>query len=210
MTADDVLCARLSAPPRPPRDQDLFSSNVLFGEPGIYPQGTPMIPASGDAPDEAGATAALVAVDIPDAGVRMADPRLRERAPDPGPRGGLVAPVTVGEPVLDAFLGGATPVRTVTFGAPASPGRIVGPTASGDASGRVVNERYRAEHPALFAGSLVHDLLWSGPGAGQYEEVTLHALSHRPRATRRDAPCRSSPPRVPSSPAARTRSRSRC
>jgi hypothetical protein len=41
---------------------------------------------------------------------------------------------------------------------------------------RVVNERYRAEHPALLAGSLAHDLLWSGPGAGQYEEVTLHAL----------------------------------
>jgi hypothetical protein len=41
---------------------------------------------------------------------------------------------------------------------------------------RVVNERYRAEVPTLLAGSFAHDLLWSGPGAGQYEEVVLHAL----------------------------------
>ncbi len=39
-----------------------------------------------------------------------------------------------------------------------------------------MNERYRAEVPTLLAGSLAHDLLWSGPGAGQYEEVVLHAL----------------------------------
>jgi hypothetical protein len=41
---------------------------------------------------------------------------------------------------------------------------------------RVVNDRYRAEVPTLLAGSLAHDLLWTGRGAGQYEEVVLHAL----------------------------------
>jgi hypothetical protein len=57
---------------------------------------------------------------------------------------------------------------------------VVGPpdatAADAPAGTRVVNDRYRAEHPALLAGSLAHDLLWSGPGAGQYEEATLHAL----------------------------------
>jgi hypothetical protein len=177
VTADDVLRAELSAPPRPPADPDRFSSNVLFGEPGIYPQGSPMVPAAGDPPDEAGAIAALEAVGITDAAARMADARLRRRAPDPGPRAGLVAlTVTVGAPVLDAFLADDTPVRMLGSGVPASPGRIVGPIATGPAGDRVVNERYRAEHPALLAGSLLHDLLWSGAGAQQYEEVTLHAL----------------------------------
>jgi hypothetical protein len=83
---------------------------------------------------------------------------------------------TVGEPLLDAFLAWRTPVTALRIGAPASPGRIVGPAAHGDLSVRLVNARYRAEHPALVAPSLTHDLLWSGPGAGQYEEATLHAL----------------------------------
>jgi hypothetical protein len=174
---DDALSALLAAPPRPPVDPELFSSNTLFGEPGIYPQGRPMEPATGDAPTEDEATAALTAVGIADAAGRMAAEGLRARAPAPGPRAGLVAlSVTVAAPVLDAFVAGTTPVVTVGLGSTASPGRIVGPGAEGPMGARLVNERYRAEHPALLAGSLAHDLLWSGPGAGQYEEVTLHAL----------------------------------
>jgi hypothetical protein len=177
VTADDVLRAELSAPPRPPVDPDRFSSNVLFGEPGIYPQGTPMVPAAGDPTDESAAIAALAAIGITDAAPRMADAELRRRVPDPGPRAGLVAlTVTVGAPVLDAFLVDGTPVRTLSSGVPVAPGRIVGPATTGPLGDRVVNDRYRAEHPALLAGSLVHDLLWSGEGAQQYEEVTLHAL----------------------------------
>ena len=83
---------------------------------------------------------------------------------------------TVGEPLLDAFAAGLTPVHELRVGAPASPGRVVGPGPGGDPGVRFVNARYRAEHPVLVAPSLVHDLLWSGPGAGQYEEVVLHAL----------------------------------
>ncbi len=82
--------------------------------------------------------------------------------------------------MLEAFVAGSTPVQSIGVGPTASPGRIVGPAADapdGTATEhRVVNERYRAEVPTLLAGSLAHDLLWSGPGAGQYEEVVLHAL----------------------------------
>jgi hypothetical protein len=174
---DDHLTALLAAPPRTPTDPNLFSSNTLFGEPGIYPQGTPMAPASGPPVMLDAAVTALDALGIDDAAARLADDALVARAPDPGPRAGLVAlSVTVAAPVLDAFVAGTTPVERVRLGATASPGRIVGPAAEATDGERVVNDRYRAEVPTLLAGSLAHDLLWSGPGAGQYEEVVLHAL----------------------------------
>ena len=182
-TADDHaawLTEALAAPPRPPNDPNLFSSNTLFGESGIYPQGTPMEPATGPPVTVDAAVAALDALGIERAADRLADEELVARAPEPGPRAGLIAlSVTVAAPVLDAFVVGGTPVRHLGIGPTASPGRIVGPP-SDDADAttptRVVNERYRAEVPTLLAGSLAHDLLWSGPGAGQYEEVVLHAL----------------------------------
>ncbi len=55
----------LAAPPRVPRQAALFTSDVLFGEPGIYPDGPPMAPATGDAPDEHLARAALATL-LPD------------------------------------------------------------------------------------------------------------------------------------------------
>ena len=177
---DDLSAAAaitlLAQPPAPPLVPARFSSNTLFGEPGIYPDGPHMIPAFGDAPDDDGARR-LVA-QLGDAAVtRFDDAILRDRVPAPLPRAGLAALVgTVGEPLLDAFLDWRTVVTALRVGAPASPGRVVGPAAQGDLSARLVNARYRAEHPVLLAPSLTHDLLWSGPGAGQYEEVVLHAL----------------------------------
>ena len=49
----------LAAPPRPPADPARFSSNTLFGEPGIYPDGPPMVPAPGPSVDRAAARRAL-------------------------------------------------------------------------------------------------------------------------------------------------------
>lgn len=174
--SDADLLAALAAPPRPPILPARFSSNTLFGEPGLYPDGPHMIPAFGDAPDDEGARA-LVAQLGDRALARYDDVVLRDRVPAPLPRAGLAALAgTVGEVLLDAFLEWRTDVTAVRVGAPASPGRVVGPAAHGDRSVRLVNARYRAEHPVLLAPSLTHDLLWSGPGAGQYEEVVLHAL----------------------------------
>jgi hypothetical protein len=178
-TAADHTAA-LAAPPRPPDDPNLFSSNTLFGEPGIYPQGTPMEPAAGPPITVDAAVAALEALGIDRAAEHLTDDALVARAPDPGPRAGLVAlSVTVAAPVLDAFVADDTPVRLRGIGPTASPGRVVGPPsddAGAAGSTRVVNQRYAAEVPTLLAGSLAHDLLWSGPAAGQYEEVVLHAL----------------------------------
>jgi hypothetical protein len=174
--SDAEVLARLARPPAPPLVPARFSSNTLFGEPGIYPDAPHMIPAFGDAPDD-DAARALVDQLGADAVARYDDTKLRDRVPSPLPRAGLAALAgTAGEVLLDAFLDWGTGVTALRVGAPASPGRIVGPAARGDLSVRLVNARYRAEHPVLLAPSLTHDLLWSGPGAGQYEEVVLHAL----------------------------------
>ncbi len=174
--APDDPFPRLAAAPVPPVDIGRFSSNTLFGEPGIYPDGPAMVPAFGPVLDD-GAARALVR-DLGAAVVtRYDDPALHDRVPTPLARAALAAlSGTVGEPLLDAFVAGAVPVRELRVGAPASPGRVVGPGPGDDDGLRLVNARYRAEHPVLVAPSLVHDLLWSGPGAGQYEEVVLHAL----------------------------------
>ena len=177
MATDDDLTARLAAPPHPPRDINLFSSNTLFGEPGIYPEGSPMVPAEGPAVSHERAVDALEAIGVDHAATRLADDALVARVPDVGPRAGLLAlSVTAAASLLDAFLAGDTAVATIDLGQTASPGRIVGPGEDAETRRRVVNERYRAEVPTLLTGSLAHDLLWSGPGAGQFEEVTLHAL----------------------------------
>lgn len=138
-----------------------------------------MVPAAGPALDADAARAALTAIACPDPD-RFDDPALVERAGDPGVRAGLVAlGGTIAEPLLDACIGGATPVQHLVLGPPASPGRVIGPPADTDAHDpgfRVVNERYRAEHPALLALSLTHDLLWRAREPDQIEEATLHAL----------------------------------
>src|SRR6478735_538291 len=80
---------------------------------------------------------------------------------------------TAGEPVFEAWTAGHTAVTHLRYGTPTAPGRVVGPDAAG---ARVVNDRYRAEDARLLLPSLVHDLLWSGTGAGHAEETVLHAL----------------------------------
>ena len=167
----------LAAPPRPPLDIGLFSSNPLFGEPGIYPDGPPMAPADGPEIDGHAARRALADIDSSGADDRLDDPKLVDRAPDVGVRAGLLAlTATIAAPLVEAFIRGGTGVDRLAYGPPASPGRVVGPPADGVARVRVVNDRYRAEHPGLLALSLTHDLLWRGPGASQCEEATLHAL----------------------------------
>jgi hypothetical protein len=80
---------------------------------------------------------------------------------------------TAGEAVFGAWTEGRTAVTQLRYGAPSAPGRVVGPDAAGV---RVVNDRYRAEDARLLLPSIVHALLWSGPGAGHAEETVLHAL----------------------------------
>jgi hypothetical protein len=167
----------LALPPRPPADPGRFTSNELLGRPGIYPEGPPMVPAPGPPPTGGEIAAALTRI-APAAVARFESAALAQRAPEPGVRAGLaLLAVTIGRVALDAFERGVGPVESIRYGKTAAPGRIVGPPHRPVAAGeRCVSTRYRAEHFALLAPSLVHDLLWSGPGAGHAEETALHAL----------------------------------
>ncbi len=173
------MTAALSRAPRPPRDQGLFTSTELFGEPGIYPGGPALKLADGPDLDEHGARALLRGIDTGgdrSGGDTFDDPSLRRIAPTPVVRAALASLVgTVARPALDALLAGADP-EGFELSPTSGPGRVVGPTAS-DPARRSVNDRYRAERPELIAPSLAHALVWSGPGAGQCEEVALHALA---------------------------------
>lgn len=134
----------LAVAPRVPVDVSRFTSNVLFGQPGIYPDGPAMEPATGHRHSDAS---------IEDVMVQLVG--------------------TAGEPVFEAWSAGRTAVTQLRYGAPVAPGRVIGPDADGE---RVVNDRYRSEDARLLLPSIVHDLVWSGAGAGHAEETVLHAL----------------------------------
>jgi hypothetical protein len=171
----------LAAPPRPPVDVGRFTSNVLFGQPGIYPDGPPMAPAV--VPSLRGGQVEQELHRLLDArGVEPAvafdDGRLAERVPEPALRAACVLlAATVAAPAVVAMVDGDR-VATIRYGEPSSPGRVVGlPPGEGDRGEvRVVNDRYRAEHFALVAPSLAHDLLHRPVGARQAEESFLHAV----------------------------------
>ncbi len=194
-TRDDAARELLARAPRHPLHPERFSSNTLFGQPGIYPGGAAMAPARGAPLDDAAARAVLAELlgelDDPDAVAFAAewydDADLCERVPDPSLRAALL--LLAGgpaEPELHAFLAGTTVVRTLGYGRPDGEGRIVGRPAgrhadvpaggSTDDGARVVNERYSAEHPVLVAPSLAHALCHHGDRAGNAEEATLHGL----------------------------------
>ena len=171
----------LAAPPRPPVDAGRFTSNPLFGQPGIYPDGPPMSPA----PDTPMASSRieselerLLSVCAAPPGGSLDEPALNRAFPDAALRAAaLLLRGTVAAPLLVAQLAAGTLPR-YGYGAPASPGRIIGLADGADADPRirVVNERYRGEHFALVTPSLAHDLLYNPLGAGTHEEAFLHAL----------------------------------
>jgi hypothetical protein len=178
----------LARPPRPPSDPNLFASNTLFGQPGIYPDGTPMVPAAGDAPTTELARSHLASVlaarEVDRATTdetlrRFDDANLAGAVPDAGVRAALLLlRGTLAAALVDGFPE-RTDARSLRYGVPASPGRVVGPAATGDPADpadRVVNDRYQAEHPALVAPSLAHDLLWHPGLTGHAAETVLHAI----------------------------------
>jgi hypothetical protein len=173
----DALAA-LSRPPAPPREPGRFSADSPAG-PGIYPQGPPMRPAAGPPWDAARARAAAAA-SVPDAAGReralaaFADPALMRRVADPGPRAALaILTGTAGEPLVAAVAEGRAPA--IGSGPLSEASRVIGPDPA-DPGRRLLNDRYRAEHPALVAPSLVHALLAGPPPRGHAQEALLHGL----------------------------------
>jgi len=172
----------LSLAPSPPRELGLFSSNTLFGQPGIYPDGPPMQPAVGPPLDQEQA-AAMLADCLPpeivgDTIKLFADPKLQDRVPDPSVRAALL--LLSGGPaqaLRDAFLQGEAEVLRLGVGVPDGEGRVIGiEVGESEQSRRVLNTRYASEHPACIAPSLAHALCHHGDRASNAEEATLHGL----------------------------------
>lgn len=136
-----------------------------------------MVPASGEPWSESRCRAMLVDIVGPTRSTRFEHPVLTALCPEPASRSAVVLlSSTCAAPLVEGFLARQTPVSELRSGQTRSPGRVVGPVQDGPDSVRVVNDRYCAEHPALMASSIAHDLLWNVEGAGQYEEATLHML----------------------------------
>ena len=172
----------LSLPPSVPSDLSLFSSNTLFGQPGIYPEGPPMHPAVGPPLGEHQGAALLRELLEPETAQEMtgffASLELVDRVPDPGLRAALLllggGPA---EAVLRAFLDNQTAVKRLGIGVPNGEGRVIGSEVDeADTSRRVLNLRYTSEHPAVIAPSLAHALCHHEDRASNAEEATLHGL----------------------------------
>lgn len=172
----------LERAPGVPLDVARFSSNTLFGQPGIYPEGPSMRPAQGAPLDERGAAAVLedlLTGPARDTALeRLVDPELVARVPPAGMRAALcLLAGGPAEPELDAFLAGETHVLRLGIGDTGGTGRVVGTeVGERDPARRVLDERYRAEHPAVVAPSLAHALCHHGDAASNAEEATLHGL----------------------------------
>jgi hypothetical protein len=162
-------------------DVSRFTSNPLFGQPGIYPDGPPMAPATDtpmSPPRIQPELRRLLSACRTSPGASLDDAALARAFPDGALRAAAsLLQGTVAAPVLAAHVEAGTLPR-YGYGAPASPGRIIGlPDGSAEEDRiRVVNERYRGEHFALVTPSLAHDLLYDPLGAGTHEEAFLHAL----------------------------------
>lgn len=174
--------AALREPPGEPVDPGAFSSNTLFGQPGIYPQGPEMVPASGPPLDVEASREVLRRSVGPGHVARALDrfesSELCERVPDPQVRAALVL---LGDgpaaPVLDAFLDDATPVLRLGVGRTVGEGRVIGTEIDDpDPARRVLDERYAAEHPGVIAPSLAHAICHHDEMASNAEEATLHGV----------------------------------
>ena len=168
--------------PGEPVDISAFSSNTLFGQPGIYPDGPPMSPDAGGPLDDLGAHHLLDHLLQPEhadvAHDRFEDTALRDRVPDAQLRAALL--LLSGGPAeaeLEAFIEGTTPVLRLGVGPTVGDGRVLGVERhDSDAARRVLNERYASEHPAVVAPSLAHALCHHGDAASSDEEATLHGV----------------------------------
>lgn len=176
---DDDRCRRLLEQPITiPADPDRFTSNTLFGQPGIYPEGSPMIPAAGPArsSDELRRIIERLSPDDGRAIAGFEAPDLVERVPDETIRAALCLLADgPAAPIFDAFASRSSAAHTFGVG-DAGVGRVVGAPVDAPPGHRVVDRRYAFEHPAAIAPSLAHAICHHCDGAGDAEEATLHGV----------------------------------
>lgn len=155
---------------RPAERPELFT-------PDLYPAGPPLEPAPPPGPGPEAIATDLARVGS-DATGWYGDPALIARVPDDRLRAGVAALApTIGAPLLGWLAAGDCPVRTITWGDPGGT-RIAGLAGDDhdDPGHRVVNDRYRDEHPFLLTGSILHQLCWNPAATSHVAEALLHGL----------------------------------
>jgi hypothetical protein len=180
---DSEIKARLAAPPQAPAHPEYFTADTPGGEPGIYPEGPPMVPAASPPISAVAAraelTSLLALLGAPDRDAVLDafdDQALIALAPDGGVRAGTaLLAATIGAPILSLLRSATRPISSLRYGDPGGTARIAGPLATGF-SARVVNARYQGEHFLLLPGAVAHEVLHHDPTVSNAEEVTLHAL----------------------------------
>jgi len=103
---------------------------------------------------------------------------LLQRVPDPAVRAALL--LLSGGPadsLLHAFLTGEAAIEHLGVGVVSGEGRVIGSeVGNADPLRRVLNQRYKSEHPAAIAPSIAHALCHHGDAACNAEEASLHGV----------------------------------
>ena len=158
----------------PPTRPELFT-------PDLYPAGPPLEPAAAPGPtgpELLGDLAAISGEHRADGPMHWhVDDRLMAKVPDVPVRAGVAAlAATIGEPLLEWLVADDCPIESIGWGDPGGD-RIAGIAQPADRpTHRVLNQRYRYEHPFLATGSLLHQLCWNPDADNHPQEVLLHAL----------------------------------
>jgi len=158
----------------PPTRPELFT-------PDLYPAGPPLEPAKAPGPTGPqllGDLALISGEHRADGPMHWhVDDRLIAKVPDVSARAGVAAlAATIGQPLLEWLVADDCPIESIAWGDPGGD-RIAGiAQPAGRPTHRVLNQRYRHEHPFLATGSLLHQLCWNPDADNHPQEVLLHAL----------------------------------
>lgn len=170
----------LSLPQRKPCDVNLFTSTFADGENGLYPEGSPMVPAATPAPSEAEIRAQLDAFlqgnpERSDALRVFDDPGAKAKIPSPSIRAALAAlHGTAAETAIDLLFGDGYSMRFGGIPYQQLIAMVIGNTGS-----RMVhfNRRYELEHFALLTGVVAHEILHHDTSNPRVEEAILNATT---------------------------------
>jgi hypothetical protein len=185
----------LSRRPFAPLDHSLLNGPNGIGRIVLYPDASPMSPATGSPLTEQQAGTQLdryLAEEYPASAPARAAARAvfdnataKSKVPDPGPRAALAAlRGSIADAAVDFVLSGTPTVNSIGFVAPAQGCGSQSPGWAGcsfiASLGQIqLNSRYQYENPFLFSHLLAHEVLHSDGSVADYEETTAYVLDTR-------------------------------
>ena len=170
----------LSLPQHKPCDVNLFTSKFVNGANGLYPEGSPMEPATTPAPSEEQVRAQLDSLlqDNPERADALRvfdDPGVKAKIAPPSIRAALAAlHGTAGESAIDLLL---SDTYTARFGGIPVQSLIAMVTGTTGSRTVLFNRRYELENFALLTGIVAHEILHHDTSNPRVEEAILNATT---------------------------------